>query len=197
MKTLLLGTNNPGKIEELRSLLGDMQGWQLLSPSDIDLHLNIDETGTSYRANALIKARAYSKASGLITIADDSGLEVKALNDAPGLFSARYSPKKNANTTDRRQFLINQLRDHPQPWFARFVSTVCLLTSDGKEFFAEGECLGEIIEQERGEFGFGYDPIFLLSETQKTMAELNMQAKNSLSHRARAIATIKAQLQSL
>lgn len=193
-RILLLATNNPGKLEEMRSLLADLEGWKLSNPNELSLSLDVEETGSSYRENAALKARAFATASGQVALADDSGLELEALNGAPGLYSARYSPKKNATAADRRHYLLNQLERHPRPWAARFTSTVCLARPGGELQFAEGECLGEIIPKERGNFGFGYDPIFAVQGAGKTMAELTMVEKNKLSHRALAIEAIKAQL---
>lgn len=191
LSTILLATNNPGKLTELRSLLADMQGLTLISPADLGLHLDILEDGATYAENAAKKALAFAQASGNVAMADDSGLELDALNGAPGLISARYAPKKDATDADRRAYLLSQLGNKSQPWTARFRSTVCLATPDGVTHFAEGICEGSIIPEERGTGGFGYDPIFLLQEEGKTMAELTMAEKNSLSHRARAIAAIK------
>lgn len=196
-RILLLATNNPGKLEEMHGLLADLQGWKLASPNELGLDLDVEETGSSYRENAALKARAFAEASGQLALADDSGLELEALNGAPGLYSARYSPKKNATAADRRHYLLSQLERHPRPWRARFTSTVCLARPGGELHFAEGECLGEIIPKERGDFGFGYDPIFAVEGAGKTMAELAMAEKNKLSHRAHAIEAIKAQVRTL
>lgn len=194
---LLLATNNLGKLEEMHNLLADLEGWKLTSPDQLGLNLIVEETGSSYRENAALKARAFAEASGQVALADDSGLELEALNGAPGLYSARYSPKKNAMAADRRHYLLSQLEGHSRPWLARFISTVCLAPPGGELQFAEGECLGEIIPKERGDFGFGYDPIFAVEGTGKTMAELTMPEKNKLSHRALAIEAVKAQLRAL
>ncbi|MEW6240318.1 MAG: non-canonical purine NTP pyrophosphatase, partial [Chloroflexota bacterium] len=126
-------------------------------------------------------------ASGLVSLADDSGLEVDALNGAPGLHSARYSLMQRASDTDRRAYLLHNLRGKPRPWTARFRATVAIATPRGDVELAEGICPGEIVPEERGTGGFGYDPIFLLQEMGLTMAELSMDEKNRLSHRARAV----------
>jgi XTP/dITP diphosphohydrolase len=122
-----------------------------------------------------------------VTLADDSGLEVDCLNGAPGLHSARYSPHPGASDADRRALLLANLRDLPRPWTARFRCTVAIATPEGGLFFADGQVRGEIIPEERGENGFGYDPIFLIPELGLTTAELTMAEKNRLSHRARAV----------
>lgn len=186
MKKLLIATNNKGKVEELQDLLKNA-GIEFVTPAHIQLELDVEEDGSTYRENAAKKALAFAYASGLVSLADDSGLEVDALNGAPGLHSARYSPKPGANDADRRAFLLHNLADKPRPWTARFHATIAVATPAGDIEFAEGDCPGEIIPEERGAGGFGYDPIFLLTELGKTMAELEMVEKNRLSHRARAV----------
>jgi len=197
MLDLLLATTNPGKVEELRRLLASVAGLCLHTPQELDLALAVREDGADYAANAALKARAYAKAGGMAALADDSGLEVAALDGAPGLFSARYAPQKGATDADRRAYLLMQLAGKPRPWTARFRSTICVATPAGALYTAEGQCRGEIIPAERGSHGFGYDAIFLLAGGDQTMAELPMQQKNQLSHRARAIAAIKPELERL
>jgi XTP/dITP diphosphohydrolase len=191
MNKLLIATTNAGKIHELHSLLGDLKSVELVNPADLGLDLHVKEDGADYKANAALKAHAFAAASGLPALADDSGLEVDALGGAPGLYSARYSPKTNATDADRRAYLLSQLAGKPQPWPARFVSAICIALPDGTAYFAEGTCTGQIVPQERGSGGFGYDAIFEVENQQRTMAELSMAEKNQLSHRARAILAAK------
>jgi XTP/dITP diphosphohydrolase len=186
MLKLLLASNNPGKLREMRALLGDLP-MMLVTPQQVGVHLEVVEDGNTYAENASRKALAFTRAAGLPTLADDSGLEVEALHGEPGLHSARYLPRVSATDADRRAYLLEKLRGIPQPWRARFCCTVALADSSGNIYFAEGACPGEIIPQERGQDGFGYDPIFLLNGLGRTMAELTMTEKNRLSHRARAI----------
>lgn len=186
MNKLLIATNNQGKVLELQELLTG-SGIEFVTPAQIDLQLEVDEDGSTYQENAGKKAVAFAQASGLIALADDSGLEVEVLNGAPGLYSARYSPKPGAKDGDRRAFLLENLKDKPRPWKAHFHATIAIATPNGEVEFAEGNCYGEIIPDERGTGGFGYDPIFLLTDLGKTMAELEMDEKNNLSHRARAV----------
>lgn len=183
---LLLATNNLGKQKEIRALLEDLK-ITLLTPKEMGLNLHVVEDGETYRENATLKARAFAQASDIWALADDSGLEVDAIDGAPGLHSARYAPNPNATDADRRQFLLRNLEDHPRPWGARFRCVVALTHPCGEIYHTEGICLGEIIPEERGKQGFGYDPIFLIPEKKRTMAELSMQEKNKLSHRALAI----------
>lgn len=194
-KKLLLATNNPGKIAELISLLSDLPSVDLVTPALFGLDLEVEEDGADYAQNAALKAKAFAQASGLPSLADDSGLEVEALSGAPGLLSARYAPRANASDADRRTYLLSQLVAKPKPWLAKFRSTVCLAMPDGRTLFAHGECLGEIVPVERGQGGFGYDRIFLIQGLDRTMAELSMAEKNKLSHRARAVAEARVMLQ--
>ena len=192
MNKLLIATNNKGKITELHDLLKDT-GIELLTPAEINLDLDVLEDGATYAKNAAKKAVAFARASGLISLADDSGLEVDALDGAPGLYSARYGASNGGKLSDaqRRAFLIQNLRSKPRPWTARFHATIAIAVPNREAHLAEGFCEGEIIPEERGTGGFGYDPIFLLSELGKTMAELSMEEKNRLSHRARAVMNAK------
>ncbi len=186
MNKLLIATNNKGKVKELQDLLKNLQV-QLLTPADINLTLDVIEDGKNYQENASKKATQFAQASGLISLADDSGLEVDVLDGAPGLYSARYSPKPNATDKDRRDFLLQNLKDKPQAWTAHFHATIAIAKPTGEVEFAEGNCYGEIISEERGTNGFGYDPIFLFPALGKTMAELDDEHKNRISHRGLAV----------
>ena len=198
MKQLLIATNNNGKIQELQDLLQDTRV-ELVTPAQVNLDLDVIEDGQTYAENATKKAVAFAQASGLISLADDSGLEVDALDGAPGLYSARYGSPDGGKLSDaeRRAFLIQNLQVKPRPWTARFHATIAVAVPNGEAHLAEGFCEGEIIPDERGTGGFGYDPIFLLSELGKTMAELTMEEKNRLSHRARAVMNAKPILRKL
>lgn len=186
MNKILIATNNQGKVLELRELLAS-SGIEFITPAEINLQLEVTEDGSTYQENAAKKAIAFARAGGMISLADDSGLEVNALDGAPGLYSARYSPRRGAQDADRRAYLLANLKDKPRPWTAHFHATIAIAKPTGEIEFAEGNCYGEIIPEERGTGGFGYDPIFLLKDMGKTMAELEMEEKNRLSHRARAL----------
>lgn len=186
MQTLLIASSNPGKLREFQFILQGL-GVQLLLPADIGLTLQVEEDGADYYENALKKANAYCQASGLITLADDSGLEVDALDGAPGLHSARFSPKPGATDADRRALLVEKLFPHPRPWTGHFHCTLVIALPEGQHHSFVGKCFGEIIPHERGEHGFGYDPIFLLTGREKTMAELPEEEKNRISHRGQAV----------
>jgi XTP/dITP diphosphohydrolase len=213
MHKLLIATNNQGKIRELHELLDDLH-IELVTPSQINLEIDVLEDGLTYAENATRKAIAFAQASGLISLADDSGLEVDTLSGAPGLYSARYGSTNGEKLSDaeRRAYLLSNLQNKPRPWTARFHATVAIAIPESLwnqavrlnmreqapalQIF-EAWCEGEIIPEERGIGGFGYDPIFLLPELEKTMAELSMDEKNRLSHRARAVMKAKETLKLL
>ena len=186
MPTLLLATNNPGKLEEMRRLLAGLPV-ELVSPGEVGLNFEVLEDGQTYAENAARKALAFNRASGLATLADDSGLEVNALGGQPGLRSHRFAPWPDATDADRRAYLLQQLQGRARPWTANFHCSIAIVTRDGTVIYADGECPGEIIPDERGSNGFGYDPIFYIAQRQATMAELEPEIKNQISHRARAI----------
>jgi XTP/dITP diphosphohydrolase len=194
MQRLLIASNNEGKLREFRALLKGL-GLDLLDPASLKLNLEVEESGDDYATNARLKAAAFTEASGLWCLADDSGLEVDALGGAPGLHSARLVGPGGSDEA-RRARLLALLSTHPRPWTARFRSVVALANPEGGIDLAEGECPGEIIPEERGEGGFGYDPIFLLRGVGRTMAELGMEEKNRLSHRANATGALLPVLRS-
>ena len=196
MLKLLLASQNQGKLREMKFILQDLP-IQIISPAELGIHLDVEESGKTYAENAALKAKAFAKASGLLALGDDSGLEVDALNGEPGLYSARYAPALDADDGDRRIFLLKNLLPHPQPWTARFRATIAIAKANGEIHFTEGICEGEIIPEERGSGGFGYDPIFYLPEVKLTMAELGEEEKNRLSHRAKALEKAKVFLKSL
>ena len=185
MHTLLLATNNKGKVAELKALLAG-PGLSILTPSDLGISLDVPEDGQTYAENASKKAVAFAEQSRMIALGDDSGLEVDALGGQPGLHSHRFCPIPDATDADRRKYLLEQLKSKPRPWTARFMATIAIALPSGDLRMATGKCEGEIIPDERGENGFGYDPIFFIHELGSTMAELSMDEKNRLSHRARA-----------
>jgi XTP/dITP diphosphohydrolase len=182
----VIASTNPGKLREFEEIL-EGSPFQFCLPSALGIALEVVENGRTYAENAALKARAYALASGRVALADDSGLEVDALGGQPGLYSARYSAKPGATDADRRAYLLENLRDKPRPWHAHFHCTVAVATPLGEVFFADGDCSGEIIPQERGSNGFGYDPVFLLPQRGLTMAELSSAEKNQMSHRALAV----------
>ncbi|MDP9320516.1 MAG: RdgB/HAM1 family non-canonical purine NTP pyrophosphatase [Chloroflexota bacterium] len=191
-RTLLLGTRNPGKIAELRALL---KGLDLELPGVGDLAdppPDPSEDAPSYAENAIFKARAYARATGIPTIADDSGLEVDALGGAPGVRSRRYFGD-DVGETGRNQMLL-ALLDGVGDRTARFVSVIAFAQPDGRVETFDGEVRGEIAEAPRGPEGFGYDPVFVIDGNGRTMAELRNDEKNAISHRGLAAAKLRAAL---
>ncbi len=156
-------------------------------PSDLGITIEVPETGSSYDENAAIKAQAFLEASGIAVISDDTGLEVDALNGAPGLHSARYSSLPGATDSDRRAKLLGALAGLPQPWTARFRCTVAVAAPGQEIQLFRGAVEGEIIDRESGDHGFGYDRLFWIPEAGKTLADLTLEEKNTFSHRAVAV----------
>lgn len=188
---LLLASNNEGKVAEFRALLAG-RGWELVSPADIGLNLEVDESGATYEENARIKARAFCAASGLPSLADDSGLEVDALGGQPGPLH-HVLGWDGADNHERISILIRRLSGISDRR-ARFRAVIVVAFPDGSEVVGDGSCEGAIAEQASGTAGFGYDPVFFLPEKGKTMAELSPEDKNQVSHRARSVAAIRKRL---
>jgi XTP/dITP diphosphohydrolase len=191
---LLIATHNPGKVREFRQLLMPLDAKFCFSP-ELGIYVEVTENGSTYAENARKKAEAYLRASGLLTLADDSGLEVDALDGAPGIYSARYSPGDDG---DRVETLLAKL--HNVPWeqrTARFRCVVVVVTPSGEIYDAEGVCKGLIAFRPAGQGGFGYDPIFYLPEYGCTMAQLPPLGKNRISHRAQAVRAVLPTLRRL
>lgn len=181
---ILLATGNRGKVKELQEMLE--KDIKVLSLSDYPGFPEVEETGKTFAENALLKARRAALFSGLVSLADDSGLEVDALKGAPGVYSARFAgePKSDERNIDK---LLSELEGVPEKdRTARFRCSLALVTPDGREYLTEGTVEGIILEERRGTGGFGYDPVFYLPALAKTMAELSLEEKNRLSHRAQA-----------
>jgi XTP/dITP diphosphohydrolase len=185
MMKLLIATYNPGKVKEYEELLAGLP-LELTYPAQEGLHIEVAETGESFAENARLKAIAYARASGLLTLADDSGLEVDALGGEPGIRSARYAGK-GASDEERYQLLLEKLQGVPrEERTARFRCIIAVATPEGQIHTTEGTCEGIIAFEPKGEHGFGYDPVFYLPKYGKTMAELPPATKNQISHRAGA-----------
>jgi len=185
MRVLLLATTNRHKLEEYRAMFSDLP-IKLLSLEDIQLDFDVEETGSSFAENAVLKARAYAQASGMLTLADDSGLEIDALDGAPGVLSARFAGK-GTSYEERFRLILAQLKGIPaEQRTARFRCTIALAEPTGYTRVVEGTIEGMIADSPRGKHGFGYDPIFFVPELGKTMAELTSDQKNRISHRGRA-----------
>lgn len=189
MKTLLLATHNAHKVEEFRAILASLakdtgKAYRVLSFRDVPDIPEVEETGTTFAANALLKAEAGAK-SGYITIADDSGLSVDALGGAPGIFSARYAGGHGDDEANNKKLLAEMQGKTERG--AHYVCAVACVFPDGRHFTVEGTCEGEILTAPRGSAGFGYDPLFLIPGTGQTFAEMTADEKNARSHRTVAL----------
>jgi len=183
IKELVLATGNQGKAEEFSKLLEGVIG-KVISLKELDNPPEVVEDGLTFRDNALKKARTIAQYSGMLTLADDSGLEVDALEGEPGVCSARYSGE-NATDKSNIEKLLAELGDNPNRK-ARFVCVLALVNPNGEELVVGGYCEGEILDKPKGEGGFGYDPVFYLPDRGRTMAEIESETKNKISHRAKA-----------
>jgi XTP/dITP diphosphohydrolase len=182
---LLLATNNKGKVREYKTLLQGIP-YAIVTPADIGITTDVDEAGVSFEENARLKAVTMAFQSGLPALADDSGLEVDALAGAPGVHSHRFAGE-GASDADRVNLLLSKLKVIPEKErTAQFRCTIAVAEPDGTTEIFTGICRGVIINEPRGNNGFGYDPIFFIPELGKTMAELTLEEKNRISHRARA-----------
>lgn len=194
---LLVATNNPGKVREWQELLAGLPV-EITFPAQEGLDLEVHESGETFEENARLKALAYAQASGLLTLADDSGLEVDALGGAPGVRSARYAGPAATDADRYRKLLAALAAVPPGQRAARFRCVVALARPDGAVYTADGVCEGEIGFAPRGEHGFGYDPIFLVRGCGgQTMAELPPDIKNRIGHRGRAVTAVRPILEKL
>ncbi len=196
MKKIIFATGNEGKMREVRMILQDL-GVEILSLKEAGIAADVEENGTTFEENAVIKATEIMKMCGEIVLADDSGLEVDALNKEPGIYSARYMGHdtsyhiKNKSLIDRLEGKSGKERN------ARFVCVIAAAFPDGRVFITRGTMEGQIGYEERGENGFGYDPIFYLPEYGCYSAELPLEEKNKLSHRGKALRLMKEKLKEL
>ena len=182
---LVLASKNRHKLAEMKTILGQL-GLEVVLESEVGVDVDVEETGTTFEENALLKAKAVMEASGMAAIADDSGLEVDALNGAPGVYSARYGDKDS--DAARTAYLLENMRDVPQEQrTARFVSAIACVLPDGRVVAARGTCEGTILFETRGSNGFGYDPVFFVPEIGMTFAEADGECKNAISHRGNAL----------
>lgn len=193
MDKIIFATGNEGKMKEVRMILEDL-GLPVLSLKDVGITADVEENGTTFEENAQIKAKAIMEMTGALVLADDSGLEVDALDKEPGIYSARYMGHdtsyhiKNQNIIDRLEGKVGEERS------ARFVCAIAAAFPDGRVLITRGTMEGQIGYEEKGENGFGYDPIFYLPEYQCYSAELSLEEKNKLSHRGKALRLMKERL---
>ena len=189
----VLASKNPNKLKEMREILGQM-GIEVISEEQAGVDVDVEETGKTFEENAVLKARAVSRASGLPAIADDSGLCVTALGGGPGVYSARYGGADKGGKAHRYELVLECMKGEMDR-SAKFVCCVCCIFPGGGGIGARGECEGLIAHAPRGEDGFGYDPIFLVPETRKTFAQMTAEEKNAVSHRGKALAVFKEKLE--
>lgn len=193
---IIFATGNEGKMREIRMIMADL-GLEILSMKEAGLYADVDENGTTFEENAVIKAKGIAALCNDIVLADDSGLEIDALNKEPGVYSARYMGEdtsyhvKNRNLVERLEGVPDEERT------ARFVCAIAAALPDGRVLETKAAMEGRIGYEERGENGFGYDPIFVLPEYGKTTAELNPEEKNKLSHRGKALRLMKEKLEEI
>ena len=187
----VLASHNPGKLAEMQSILSGY-GVEVVSPAEVGVSLEVEETGGTFGENAMLKAKAYCEASGLPAIADDSGLCVDALTGGPGVYSARYGGE-DLDDRGRCMLLLSNLRGQTTR-AAHFSCAIACAFPDGRTLTAEGRCDGAIAFAPLGDGGFGYDPLFLLTEKGKTFGQLSPEEKSAVSHRGKALAAFAAEL---
>ena len=188
----VLASNNAKKLTEMAAILGAL-GVEVVSPRDLGIHIEVEETGTTFAENAMLKAKAICAASGLPAIADDSGLCVDALNGGPGVYSARYGGE-GLDDVGRYRLLLESMRGQTTR-AAHFACAIACAFPDGKTLTAEGRCDGTIAFAPMGEGGFGYDPVFFVPEYRKTFGQLTAEEKSTISHRGRALTDFVAKLE--
>lgn len=188
----VLATHNPGKLKEMSAILSGL-GVEVVSPADLGIDLEVEETGTTFAENAMLKAKAICAAANLPAIADDSGLCVDALNGGPGVYSARYGGE-GLDDRGRTALLLQNMRGQTTR-AAHFACAIACAFPNGDTLSAEGRCDGAIAFAPMGEGGFGYDPVFLVPEKAKTFSQLTAEEKNAISHRGRALAAFAEKLE--
>ena len=192
MNKIVAGTRNAGKVREIRQALAELP-IEVSGIPDEGL-ADVEETGVTFSENAILKARYYALHTGEYCLADDSGLEVDALDGAPGVYSARYSGQGATDAANNQKLLLALQDVPPEKRTARFRSVLALAGPDGSLLLADGTCEGVILTEARGEGGFGYDPLFWMPDQQKTLAEMTLQEKNAISHRGNALKVLKQKL---
>ena len=192
MNKIVAGTRNAGKVREIRQALAELP-FEVSGIPDAGL-ADVEETGVTFSENAILKARYYALHTGDYCLADDSGLEVDALDGAPGVYSARYSGQGATDAANNQKLLLALQDVPPEKRTARFRSVLALAGPDGSLLLADGTCEGVILAEPKGDGGFGYDPLFWMPDQQKTLAEMTLQEKNAISHRGNALKVLKQKL---
>jgi XTP/dITP diphosphohydrolase len=193
MKRLIFATGNEGKMKEIRMILDDLN-YEIVSLKEAGIHAEIEENGISFTENAIIKAKEIAELTGILTLADDSGLEIDYLNKEPGIYSARYLGEHTSYAI-KNQVLLERMSKVPDKLrTARFVCAIAAVFPDGTILDTYSTIEGRIGYEEKGTYGFGYDPIFYVPEFQCTTAELTVEQKNKVSHRGKALLLMKEEL---
>ena len=193
---MILASNNPKKLRELSAILSDM-GIEVIAQREAGCDFEVEETGTTFAENAYLKAKAVADATGILTVADDSGLMVEALNGEPGVYSARYAPGGHeASDRDKYMYLLSKM-EGVENRRAKFVTAICCIFPDGRMIRTTGEIHGTILTEPDGEGGFGYDPVFRPDGYERSMAVLGAEVKNKISHRARALLKLREELENV
>lgn len=195
MRRLLISSNNADKVRELSQIFAGLP-FEIVTPADLGLTLEVEETGATFRENAALKARAFHEATGLLALSDDSGLEIEALDGAPGVYSARYHGLPNGEVKNR--LVLQQMTGIPwEERDCRYVCEVAIVDEAGRLYQCRGTLRGKVAHEPRGHHGFGFDPIFYLPRYRRTVAELAPELKNRISHRARAAARARRVLETI
>ena len=193
---VLVASNNKGKLKEFNKILGEL-GIECISMNDAGIDIDVEETGTTFLENAKIKAEAIYKIAKIPTVSDDSGLCVDALGDEPGVYSARYTGEHGNDEKNNEKLLANLKNIPLEKRTARFMSVVYLVLDDNTAISAQGTAEGFIIDEPKGENGFGYDPIFFSPTLGKTFAQASVEEKNAISHRGSALRELKRKLSAI
>ncbi len=193
---VLVASNNKGKLKEFNKILGEL-GIECISMNDAGIDIDVEETGTTFLENAKIKAEAIYKIAKIPTVSDDSGLCVDALGGEPGVYSARYAGEHGNDEKNNEKLLANLKNIPPEKRTARFMSVVYLVLDDNTAISAQGTAEGFIIDEPKGENGFGYDPIFFSPTLGKTFAQASVEEKNAISHRGSALRELKRKLSAI
>ena len=189
---LIIASNNDEKIREIKKILEPL-GYEVLSQREANINIEIEETGTTYEENAILKAEAIYNITKAAVLSDDSGLSIDYFDGAPGLYSARFKPEFSSKDTN--EYIINEMRDvKDEERKAYFVCCICFINENGEKIIVEATCEGKIAYEQKGNNGFGYDPIFYLEEYGKTMSEISEEEKNKISHRAKALEMLKEKM---
>lgn len=191
---IIAATNNANKVREITKIFSD-SGFEVISQKDEGIDIDVEETGSTFTENALIKARAVAMISDDYVLADDSGLCVESLDGRPGVYSARYAGE-GASDKEKIEKLLDELKDKTNRK-AKFVTAIAFICPDGREIVVKGEVCGKITAEPRGNNGFGYDPVFFSTEMGKTFAEAKPEEKNAISHRGRALKALYEKIKNL